>query len=1242
MANPILTSDIFKDDGAIEAMIGRVDKLDRHLTDLIKNFETSSKKIQTSFDRITLDLNTSKGRAEAQKYASSIEDIDRRQTAVKLSQQKLRQESEKLRLEQQKLNRWTKLLARENTALSGSYDKLSAQYSLNKIRLNEMSDAQRKNTIEGRRLEKQTREIYEEMKNLQSATGKHTLDVGNYNKATQGLVSTLKTLAATYLSLEGARRLGNVIFKQTKEVDALNFAYERIIPNTARYAEVNDFLNGVADRYGVNINKLRKAYLRFTAASASSNLTEEQKMQIFDRLSKSAASLGLEGVKVDRMFNAIEQTMSKGFVSSEELRQQLGDSLPGSLEIMAKALGVTTKELSKMLEQGEVLAEDAIPKFAAQVEKTYGLQTVTKIDNVTSAVGRFETKIIRTITQLDASEAIKNFIDLLGSGVEMIGNNISAVIQLTKFVVAMTAAYVSYNLAKVITNRLSSSSAVLAYREAAAQGILRASVAATTSAFNSLKLALRTNPIGVLLTTIIAGITVWDMFNTKIKESQDYVSDYDRLVKANFSSEKAELNALIEIAKDENATKEQRLNAIKSINNISPEYLGNITEETIKTGEAQKSIDSYTKFLMQKTRMQVAASKASEIQSKIMDIEAEKIGENLNMWEKFVIRIKNFSLNPGVFSLGVGADTEEKSMAKKEAELANLNLQLQQYLKNITDIQEIEKSGTGTGTGTGTGKGKKEKEDPYKLEELRISAMADGFEKELALLNLNYQKRIDLFNKHKLDTEQLLERQKEDRLDLIDKYNDIELDKADEAEKQRIDLLPDGAEKLREKLQFEYEVRLRSAKDKLELEKWYQRELQKINDKENQDLFKQELEAFDQKQALAASEFALAKKNEQEKTKFSKIQALERAKFELALIEKYSILKSDAEIQTIKNVIAALELEIKGLSAGTGGTSKNIFDLLGLNLTDDQESGLRTAFEFAKNQLYEYARLRTQLADQAVQDADREVAAAQRTLDAELNARNAGYANNVETAQKELALARDTQKKALDERRKAQQSELLLQTVEQATNLATAASKVWAQLGFPFAIPAIGVMFGAFAAAKIKSFQLAKRQFGKGDYQVLQGGSHESGNDIPLGTYNGMDNRAEGGEGRAIFNKNVTKKYKKVLPNLVKSVNNGKLEDFIVNFYGKNNKSEAKVLPMIIKNIESKTIERQSMKLNQKGQELRDIIIPPGPSYDINTSIMEGELKSIRRQGEVKEYVDGNGNIVRQYKNLKQTIRKYG
>lgn len=228
-----------------------------------------------------------------------------------------------------------------------------------------------------------------------------------------------------------------------------------------------------------------------------------------------------------------------------------------------------------------------------------------------------------------------------------------------------------------------------------------------------------------------------------------------------------------------------------------------------------------------------------------------------------------------------------------------------------------------------------------------------------------------------------------------------------------------------------------------------------------------------------------------------------------------------------------------------GDEPDSIFDLLGINIKPEQLEALSTAFDFAKNQLSSYLEKRKEIAGQLVQQANNEVAAAQRSLQAEIESRNAGFANNEQLARQELDAAKKRQKEALNEQKKAQQEAQRLQTIEQAGNLVTAASKILLDVSFPFNLAAVGIMLGSFVAAKIKANQLTKKKFGKGTYQQINwGASHESGNDIDIGlTRDGRQMMTvEKNESFAVFNKRAVKKHGSKLKQLVEQINTGQFK----------------------------------------------------------------------------------------------------
>ena len=314
-----------------------------------------------------------------------------------------------------------------------------------------------------------------------------------------------------------------------------------------------------------------------------------------------------------------------------------------------------------------------------------------------------------------------------------------------------------------------------------------------------------------------------------------------------------------------------------------------------------------------------------------------------------------------------------------------------------------------------------------------------------------------------------------------------------------------------------------------------------------------QLMMFDQQQALAQSEFDLLRNSEARKTQFRLQAEKERLQKVLELNEQAANKLSDVEVQTIQNTIKKIDQEIEQSKGEERGN--DIYGLFGLNLDDDQKEAISTSVSFAMEQLQVFLDAKLQAAEAAVNAADKEVESAQRTLDAEREARANGYASNVVMAQKELDLAKRNQEKALKEQQKAQKAQQAIQTIQQIGNLVTASALIWSQLGFPFAIPAIAVMWASFAAAKIKAAQMSKaaegsESYGDGTVELLAGGSHQSGDDVDLGTKpDGRRRRAEGGEFFAVFNKRNSRRYRRLIPDVVRALNNGTFEKKYMNAY---------------------------------------------------------------------------------------------
>lgn len=277
---------------------------------------------------------------------------------------------------------------------------------------------------------------------------------------------------------------------------------------------------------------------------------------------------------------------------------------------------------------------------------------------------------------------------------------------------------------------------------------------------------------------------------------------------------------------------------------------------------------------------------------------------------------------------------------------------------------------------------------------------------------------------------------------------------------------------------------------------------------------------------------------------------IESLELQLQMAEEGVIKLDEKEKEIIRNQIKNAQQQIKSLRIDAfaqhgliGGVLANIApEFFG----DDQLNALEKAKQQIINSLNEILDTEIQIRQKEKELAEERVSEAKSSYEREIEARNKGYAHNVDTAKKELLLQQKTLQKKQLELEKAERAKAAIDSAMQASSLVTATAELWsafANMGIPgiiLAAVSTAGMFASFIAAKVKAAQLTSN-YGEGGLEILRGGSHASGNDIDLHTKNsgGRSMHAEGGEALAIINKRSTAKYRNILPALVRSINDG-------------------------------------------------------------------------------------------------------
>jgi tape measure domain-containing protein len=260
------------------------------------------------------------------------------------------------------------------------------------------SRAQRRSREEGRQTLTQIQQLQREIRALEQATGRSQRNVGNYPKQLVGGVTSFLGAFGITAGVAGLAAASKQAFDTTVQLDSLNAALKLVSKTDAEYAENQKYLLGLSERLGLNIIDLTKAYKLFYAASTQAGLSAFATRKIFTSVAEVSANLKLSQEDTNGVLLAFSQILGKGKVQAEELRGQIGERLPGAFSIAARSIGVTEQELNKMLQKGEVIASEFLPKFAAELEKTFGRETEDKVEGLQASINRLSNEFTNVIS----------------------------------------------------------------------------------------------------------------------------------------------------------------------------------------------------------------------------------------------------------------------------------------------------------------------------------------------------------------------------------------------------------------------------------------------------------------------------------------------------------------------------------------------------------------------------------------------------------------------------------------------------------------------------------------------------------------------------------------------------------------------------------------------------------------------------------------------------------------------------
>lgn len=657
-----------------------------------------------------------------------------------------------------------------------------------------------------------------------------------------------------------------------------------------------------------------------------------------------------------------------------------------------------------------------------------------------------------------------------------------------------------------------------------------------------------------------------------------------------------ELNVYNDIATDTNRTWEDRIKVAETMRQKWEDELGSLSAEEIALGKAQTAVDNLTESLIRQAEARAYLEEITRLTKEKYDLEQKqqelaqkRIEEEEKLQQLQLSRQQTASMQQWTSSAPtqfntfggaslLGADvmigSQEKAIEKVDEEIKNTDESIQNIGETIQKLKDRITADGLVEIFLGKGGGKKAKDKLANLGDYYFDWLESIYklntnerQREYQLLDLQYQRQIkaaeDRLAKER-ETGQLSAEQEEYQLKIIENLREQH-----------------GRALWNLMLKFDNDIR----------EERFDNAIKSLNDEktilDNETREKYQNKTLEKRQLL---------QNEIDYW----IQYLNILKsYGKLTVEEYAKIMSN-----INKLTQEKEEEVPETLLGWLGFATNT------DFTKKQEKNLKKMYSTAIQYMKEWMDARMEMAQVAVDAAEKETEAARKVLEYEMEARANGYASSVDLARKEYEEKMELQRKALAEQQKMQKLQDQINTATQISSLVTATAELWASmastgpLAVALAVAATAAMWTSFIAAKAQAASLAKKKtYGEGTVELLEGGSHASGHDIDMGTdKNGNQRRAEGGEFFAIINKRNSAKYRKVIPDVIRSFNDG-------SFAEKYQRANAVMASYAV-----------------------------GMMGCTDVSSLERDVAAIRKQGDTTRYLDGHGNMIIRYKNVTRKI----
>jgi len=198
-------------------------------------------------------------------------------------------------------------------------------------------------------------------------------------------------------------------------------ALQLVTKDAGEYQRALAFIDKTSRDFAIPQEILTRQFTQLTASVKGAGGNVRDAETAFKGIASGIRGTGGSLEQLDSALTATSQVFSKGKVSAEELRQQIGERLPGAFSLFAKSIGMTPQELDKALEKGQISLQD-FQKFADALFKQYGENAKIIADGPDAAGDRLKTSLSRL------NESVGKLLKPIGAGFQNIFTDIVNII----------------------------------------------------------------------------------------------------------------------------------------------------------------------------------------------------------------------------------------------------------------------------------------------------------------------------------------------------------------------------------------------------------------------------------------------------------------------------------------------------------------------------------------------------------------------------------------------------------------------------------------------------------------------------------------------------------------------------------------------------------------------------------------------------------------------------------------------